>query len=112
MEITFNDLRSREIINIYDGKRLGRAIDIVFDKESSVVLGLTVPGQSKLFRKKDDIFIPMNKITKIGDDVMLVTLTPNDSITYEQSLIKNGENRAKNAEISYIRFRRPTKPLK
>ena len=51
MEITFNDLRSREIINIYDGKRLGRAIDIVFDKESSVVLGLTVPGQSKLFSR-------------------------------------------------------------
>ena len=30
MELSFLDLKEREIINVYDGKKLGRIIDIVF----------------------------------------------------------------------------------
>ena len=75
-EISFNDVRSKEIINIYDGKRLGRVIDFVFEKESGKVLGFVIPGIKKAFRKTDDIFIPLGNIKKIGDDVILVKLCP------------------------------------
>ena len=31
MEVSFLDLREREIVNVYDGKKLGRIIDVVFN---------------------------------------------------------------------------------
>ena len=76
-EITFCEMREKEIVNLYDGKRLGRVLDLVFDQNSNTVLGIVVPAIRKLFsRKGDDIFIPLNLIEKIGDDVILVRLEP------------------------------------
>ena len=76
-EITFCEMREKEIVNLYDGKRLGRVLDLVFDQNSTAVLGIVVPAFKKLFLKKgDDIFIPLNLIDKIGDDVILVRLEP------------------------------------
>jgi|GEM_PF-1133330 len=103
MEMTFGDVRTREIINLTDGKRLGHALDIVFDKDSGQVLGLTVPGPSKFLRKKDDIFIPMSKINKIGDDVILVTLSPNDNIVFVSGEITKNSVK-KQTTISTVRF--------
>jgi len=76
MEITFSILRSKEIVNLYDGKRLGRIIDISFEKETGRVLGFIVPGIKKVFKKSEDIFIPLELIKKIGEDVVLVKLSP------------------------------------
>lgn len=78
MEISFSLLRSKEIVNLYDGKRLGRAVDIVFDKESAMVKGVVVPGEKKMFRKADDLFVPISLIKKIGEDVILVKLSPDE----------------------------------
>ena len=33
MEISFSELRCKEVINLYDGKRLGRIVDISFNKD-------------------------------------------------------------------------------
>ncbi len=74
MEISFSNLRSKEIVNLFDGKRLGHLTDVSFDKETGRVLGFVVPGPKKMFRKVDDIFIPLELIKKIGDDVILVRL--------------------------------------
>ena len=74
MEISFADLKEKEIINIYDGKKIGRIIDGLFDIENGVVRGIVVPAEKKLFRKGEDIFIPLEKLKKIGDDVILVKL--------------------------------------
>ena len=78
MEISFSNLRSKEIVNLFDGKRLGRAVDVVFDSESAKVQGIIVPGEKKVFRKQEDIFVPIDLIRKIGEDVILVKLSPND----------------------------------
>lgn len=72
MEVSFLDLREREIINVYDGKKLGRVIDVVFNNVSGVVSGIVVPGNKKLFHRSDDVFIPLEKIKRIGNDVILV----------------------------------------
>lgn len=74
--ITFLELKDKEIVNIVDGKRLGRIIDLVFTCTGYVV-GFVAPGNKKLLKSlncKDSIFIPWNKICKIGDDVILVEL--------------------------------------
>lgn len=96
MEISFSLLRSKEVINLFDGKRLGHIVDLVLDKESGKVLGFVVPGQKKLFRKADDLFIPLEEVKKLGEDVILVKLTP-----YEEPRQKVSEQ-----EKVYARYRR------
>ena len=74
-ETSFCELKGKEVINIIDGKRLGKIIDIVFDEKCCRVLGFVVPSQSKswnIFKSSADIFIPCQDICKIGDDVILV----------------------------------------
>lgn len=74
MELSFADLKEKEIINVVDGKKLGRIIDILFDTDNGFVRGIVVPGERKFFKKSEDIFIPLEKLKKIGDDVILVRL--------------------------------------
>ena len=74
MDIAFTDLKEKEIINVADGKKLGHIIDFLFDIENGQVKGVVVPGQRKIFRKTEDIFIPLEQIRKIGGDVILVKL--------------------------------------
>lgn len=74
-ETSFCELKGKEVINIIDGTRLGRIIDIVFDINCNRVLGFVVPSQNKswnIFKSGEDIFIPCHDICKIGKDVILV----------------------------------------
>ena len=79
MEISFCDLRAKEVVNICDGKLLGNIVDLVFDSCSARITGIVVPGERNFFsffKNNQDIFIPFNKICKIGKDVILVELNP------------------------------------
>lgn len=78
-DITFNELRCKDVVNTVDGKRLGKATDLVIDLKCAVVLGLVLPGEKKLFKSSDDLFIPGHRITKIGDDVILVKINETDT---------------------------------
>ena len=78
MDISLTELKEKEIVNVFDGKKLGHIVDILFDIENGLVRGIVVPGERKLFRKNDDIFIPLEKLKKIGDDVVLVKLQTNE----------------------------------
>lgn len=75
MEISFTELKEKEVINLSDGKKLGRIIDIVFDTTSGEVKGIIVPGERKILRKNEDYFVPLSKLKRIGDDVILVSLS-------------------------------------
>ncbi len=79
MEISFCDLRTKEVVNICDGKKLGNIVDIVFNSCTCKITGIVVPGEKNffcLFKNNPDIFIPFCKIRKIGKDVILVELNP------------------------------------
>lgn len=105
MEITFSDLRSKEIVNIYDGKRLGRIIDISFERETGRVLGFIVPGIKKVFKRSEDIFIPLELIKKIGEDVVLVKLSPAG-----EELVNKVKNVQMQKQIkTYVRYKRMPK---
>lgn len=112
MDISFNDLKIKEVVNLYDGKRLGHIIDMVFDSMSCKVLGVVVPAEKKLFQKKDDIFISVEKIKKVGDDVILVKLDGLSGFQNKekQNFVKTklqgnfGQYQSKNG--SFVRFKR------
>ena len=77
METSFCELKGKEVINIVDGKKLGRIIDIVFETNCGKMLGIVVPSYNKswnIFKSSEDIFIPYNCICKFGDDAILVRI--------------------------------------
>ena len=77
-ELSFCELRCKQVINVIDGKFLGRICDIIFSRGSARILGFVVPGDGsfRFLRKRDDMFIPFERICKIGVDVILVELKP------------------------------------
>ena len=74
MEISYTELRSKEVVNVVSGARMGKIIDMIIDSNGKSVLGVVVPGVRRIFRASEDIFIPWCNIAKIGTDVILVSL--------------------------------------
>ena len=75
VENSFLELRSKEVINVTDGRRLGHIVDIVFELPSGRVKGLVIPVNCKgfsLFKQPQQAFIPFSQICKIGEDTILV----------------------------------------
>lgn len=75
-EVSFLELRKKEVVNSADGKRLGRIIDMVISVQPPAVQGIVVPfGHFNIFNKQQNIFIPFMCINKIGEDIILVDIT-------------------------------------
>ena len=65
-------------MNLTDGKKLGKIIDVVFTI-CGKLLGIVAPGERRLFaalRRSENIFIPWEHIVRIGEDTILIELLP------------------------------------
>ncbi len=95
--VKLSDLRTREVINTLDGKKLGNIIDIDLDIERGRVLAFMLPGQVKgwsVFAKREEIVVPWEKIVRIGRDVILVELAGFSEIDFKyDSRYKDDEDR-------------------
>lgn len=103
MEISFCDLRTKEVINICDGKKLGNIVDMVFDSCSRKITGIVVPGEKTFFsfiKNTPDIYIPFCKIRKIGKDVILVELDPINNTQIATTESKEEKNTTIQEKIS------------
>ena len=72
------DFKHKEVINITDGKRLGFVQDVTADLKTGTITSIIVPGNSKkifnLFSSLNDITIPWENITCLGEDIILVKI--------------------------------------
>ena len=71
------DFKHKEVININNGKRLGFVQDVNAELKTGNITSIIVPGTSKsfsLFFRTEDIVIPWEKVTCIGEDIILVEL--------------------------------------
>ncbi len=80
--LTLSELRTKDVVNAVDGRRMGKVMDIEFDDRDGRVEALVVPGEFKvghLIRgEKCGIVIPWQRICKIGENVILVELETED----------------------------------
>ena len=108
MEISFRELRCKDVINIIDGRNLGRPNDIVFTYPQGCVYGIAVPGKRgwNVF-KRNDIFIPLKNIIKIGADVVLVDLR-NSKLLENFHKSKKTRDRSYSMQMEYIEEEQPT----
>lgn len=76
-DMTFSDLKQKDVINVCDGRRLGKPMDIVLN-EAACAEALVVPANSgflnMLKQEKEGCLIPWRRILRIGDDVILVDI--------------------------------------
>lgn len=71
----YAELRNKEVINIFDGCRMGYVCDIDFNVETGKIESLIVPrktGIFGIFTKQDEYVITWKNIKKIGDDIIFV----------------------------------------
>ncbi|MBO4264926.1 MAG: YlmC/YmxH family sporulation protein [Clostridia bacterium] len=65
-------VRDKEVIDIQNGKRIGRVYDVEIDAQSGCVCALIVLVQNdKLFAKAEYLTLFWQNIKKIGDDFIL-----------------------------------------
>ena len=76
MNCTINDLKTKEVINISDGARLGFVSDAELDLQTGRLTALVIPGGYRfmgILGRESDITVPWENIEKIGDDIILVS---------------------------------------
>ena len=75
-EISFTELRCKEVVNACDGRKLGRITDIIFSNESGKIRGIVTPYVKRSFFGKDqEVFIPWKCVKKLGEDVIIVDIS-------------------------------------
>lgn len=85
-QYSFLELSKKTVVNVADGKELGRTCDIFFTSCGGVC-GFSVPGKKSLLKtitSAESIFIPWNRIIKIGADIILVELVGNYACTLQE----------------------------
>lgn len=73
--MTFCELKCKEVVNLCDGSKLGNICDLEIDEKSGRIEAIIVPGPCRFFgllRSDEELVIPFCKITKIGEDCILV----------------------------------------
>ena len=83
----FSELRYKEVIDIHTGRRLGYVCDAEFDEKEGRIISLITPGRAKLFGllgREDDYILPWKCIQRLGSDIILVELEPNQPRRYRE----------------------------
>ena len=79
MGCLFSELRSKEVIDLKSGARLGYVCDAEFDPCSGQICALIVPGAGRaggLLGRDDDYVRSWTCRSRLGDAVVLVELHP------------------------------------
>ena len=86
MDYNFTDLKKKKVINIADGRDLGKITDFIMSYPEGVIKSIIVPGKKNAFFSGYELIIKFSCIERIGDDTILVCLSR------EREKIFSGEN--------------------
>lgn len=74
MNYNFSDLKRKKVINVADGRDLGRISDIIISYPDGRIGSIIVPGKKNSFFSTCELIINFSCIERIGDDTILVRL--------------------------------------
>lgn len=74
-----NELVGKEIVNIYDGMRMGTVgeSDMLVDPESGDIISIMLPNRGNAFNfwaERQKLVIPWEAVKKVGREVIVVDL--------------------------------------
>ena len=73
MQFGFSELRTKEVVNTQDGRKLGKVCDVILCYPENRWVGLVVPS-GRGFGRRQELFLDLKHIVKIGEDVILVNV--------------------------------------
>ena len=77
----FTDLFCKEVICVSDGRRLGFVCDARVELPDGDLVAIIVPGPCRilgLWGRREDFVIPWKCIRRIGPDIILVDIKPDE----------------------------------
>ena len=92
MDTSFQELRQKQVVNVCDGKQLGKVSDVVFTYPEGRVKGIVAPGGRGFRWGKQDVYIDLKCVTKVGVDVVLVELKSAPRIERKKGVLSRGES--------------------
>ena len=84
MSMKFTDLQCKEVICVSNGQRLGFVSDFLVEIPEGNVCAIVVPCPCRFpggLGHRDDFLIPWSCIKRIGPDIVLVDVKPEDCRT-------------------------------
>lgn len=85
MEYNLTDLKKKKVINVADGKDLGKITDMVITYPEGKVKGIIVPGKKNGLFFSGELIINFKCIERIGEDAVLVSLCEKSRIDTNKS---------------------------
>lgn len=73
-----SDLQRKDIVNLSDGKKIGRIIDVEINILDGSLVNLIIEKNKyfrNIFNSESDVLVRFNQIKKMGEDVILIDLT-------------------------------------
>ncbi len=74
--MSLSELRTKDVVNVCNGKRVGKVMDIEFSVETGQIEAIVVPGDFDFLAlvrgEKKGIVIPWSQICCFGTDIILV----------------------------------------
>lgn len=83
MEYNLSELKKKNVVNVEDGKNLGKITDVVINVPQFDVSAIIVSDKIKIFSGESYI-VNVCCIEKVGDDTILVRLKPKTSCKKEE----------------------------
>ena len=77
----FTDLYCKEVVCLSDGRRLGFISDARIELPEGKICAIIVPGPNRLMGvcgRRDDYVIPWHCVKRIGPDIVLVDVCPDE----------------------------------
>ena len=81
MSMKFTELHCKEVICVNDGRRLGFITDARVELPEGNIVAIIVPGRCRCFGllgRHEDYVIPWRCIRRIGPDIVLVDVKPEE----------------------------------
>ena len=81
MSTKCTELHRKEVICVCDGRRLGFIADACVEIPTGNIVSILVPGPCRFFGllgRKDDYIIPWSRIVRMGPDIVLVDVKPEE----------------------------------
>lgn len=81
--VKITEFQIKEVVNVSDGKRLGNISDVDINLQNGKIEKIILSGNGKVLwfmGKEKELIIPWSNIVKIGKDVILVRIPPNEML--------------------------------
>lgn len=73
-----SELQRKDIVNLNNGKKIGRIVDVEIDANNGSMISLIVEKGKyfkNLFNSDSEVLVKFNQIKKMGEDVILIDLS-------------------------------------